>query len=189
MNFFKMWVMPFARFAVYFPLLLILKTVSILLSPFLSAWSVIANIDVLPYPFNLFHTHDDTLDGGQHQLGWPKDVSKFKLWLQRMKWIFRNPAYGFSAYWLGFSTVGHQIVYEKTSNPLGGIPTDWRTAGNYHFAIFKEATGKYYFGYRRIWKDKDGKNTATWIGWNYIPYDDVNHHMKINFIKFSDRNK
>ncbi|QIG66002.1 hypothetical protein phiOC_p360 [Ochrobactrum phage vB_OspM_OC] len=180
------WVFPFIKFFFFAIFLFAMKLLSIVLSPFLSAWSVIAKINVLPAPFSWFHTNDDTLDGGQNQLGWPK-VTGFKLFLQRMKWICRNPAYGFAAYVVGFKTEGHEVVYSRIKNPDGSQNFDWRAKGMSYFAIMKDAKGKHYFVYRRVWKDDGKKNTATWIGWNYVPYDGVYHHMKINPIKFSTR--
>lgn len=146
-----------------------------ILSPVLSAWSVIADIDVLPKPFNWFHTHDNTLDGGQKALGWSKDVSKFGLFWQRTKWMYRNPAYGFKAFVLGFKTEGHKVIWESAINQR-----NWDSGQSSLYAVVMEdAKGNRYFSYRRDIGISNGKRyIKQWFGWHYYPYDGVHHHLK-----------
>lgn len=122
----------FIKWAIYGILLLIAKLVAILIAPILALWSVLAGISVLPYPCSLFHTHDDDLDGGQHQLGWPQAKS-FKLWWQRTRWIMRNPAYGFAANVFGFRFEGVTTVYQIDS---GGF--DWLKPGTFYEGVYRD---------------------------------------------------
>lgn len=144
------------------------------LSPVLSAWSVIADINVLPYPFNLFHTHDNTLDGGQKALGWEKGVTGFKLWWQRVKWLCRNPGYGFNAYIIGFKAEGSKIIWSVS---IGDRKFD--KGGSVIYAVVMEdAKGDRYWSYRRDY-DLPGKFFCKqWFGWHYYPYDKIHHQLK-----------
>ena len=85
-----------------YPILTVLQVVLIaiawLLAPFLSLYSVIKSVDVLPGRWQWFSTVDDTLDGGIHQQEYP-DYSRrngFIIWWYRTRWIWRNPAQGFA---------------------------------------------------------------------------------------------
>ena len=102
----------YLKFIAYAPCILFLVLIAYILSPFLAAYSVLAGVSVLPYPLNLFHSHDDDLDGGQHQNDWPK-VTGLKLIWQRTHWICRNPAYGFKAYWFGIPAKGTLVIHES----------------------------------------------------------------------------
>nr|CAI3971113.1 hypothetical protein ORM20_00064 [Ochrobactrum phage ORM_20] len=164
------------KWALYGVALLLLKLLSIFLSPALAGLSMLIGKNVLPYPLNLFHTHDDTLDGGQSQLGWP-DVSGVKLWWQRTKWIARNPAYGFSAYVLGFKNEGVKVLYEK-----GEWVDDWNDGKlHYHAYVYEDSSGRKFFGFRNRYK-LFGMIMSCWIGWNWDLYDGETHQLKIAII-------
>ncbi|MCX2696406.1 DUF7338 family protein [Ochrobactrum chromiisoli] len=168
----------FLKWVIFGLLLLGLKVFAVILSPALALWSVLAGRTILPYPFSLFHTHDDDLDGGQHQLGWPQ-VSSFKLWWQRTKWIARNPAYGFAAHVLGFSTVGVVTSYELIKRNF-----DWSKPDARYECVMHDAKGRTFFSYRSRFKIF-GKQCGCWIGWNYAAYDGKTHQLKIAVISIS----
>lgn len=151
----------FMKWVIFGLLLLAFKTLAVILSPALALWSVLARRTILPYPFSLFHTHDDDLDGGQHQLGWPQ-VAGFKLWWQRTKWIARNPAYGFAAHAFGFKFASSAEVYSLSR---GGF--DWSKAGTFYSCVMIDAKGRAFFSYRSRFR-----LFGCWVGWSYISYDD-----------------
>jgi hypothetical protein len=139
-------------------------------SPLLAAWSVLAKIDVLPYPFSLFHTHDNTLDGGQKQ-GYRIGAKGLELWWQRTRWICRNPCYGLNAYPLGFNHEGYSVLSETEMG-------DFSKRDASYFNLMKSFDGKKYFSYRRnipLWRDWYLK---VWLGWNYVAYGGVRHQLK-----------
>lgn len=165
----------FIKWAIYGILLLIAKLVAILIAPILALWSVLAGISVLPYPFSLFHTHDDDLDGGQHQLAWPR-AKGLKLWWQRTRWIMRNPAYGFAANVFGFRFEGVTTLYQIDS---GGF--DWSKPGTFYEGVYRDRKGRLFFSYRARFKIF-GKICGCWIGWSYVAYDNVSLQLKISLI-------
>jgi hypothetical protein len=127
-----------------------------ILSPFLAAWSVLTDNNKPGGWWVYFYTHDNTLDGGwdDQVRGFedPATLSKGKLFLQRMKWICRNPGYGFNAFLLGFKdTPKVQIIFED------GIPYP----EDHYWYVIQSDKGWKFFGYR-------GKK--AWVGWNYLNY-------------------
>lgn len=168
--------MMYLRYLTFLPMLLFCYLLTWLLAPFLAAFSVIFNYPNLPGYLAYFHTNDDDLDGGQHQLGWPK-VKGVKLWIQRMSWLFRNPAYGFAAFVFGFSTVGMKVL-EQTSKGTDGDKTWENTKTNSVWFLMQAANGKKYFSYRRDQHLFGARYIKIWFGWNYMAYDKKNHMMK-----------
>jgi len=83
------------------PLYLTMLILTYVLAPILGFLSILLNINKYPFPLNFFHTIDDDLDGGQHQLDWNVPSTKFGLGWQRTMWIWRNPASGFNCVCLG----------------------------------------------------------------------------------------
>lgn len=148
-----------------------------LLSPLLAAWSVIAGINKLPPPFNLLHTHDNTLDGGQNQ-GYKVGVKGVRLWWQRTCWICRNPGYGFKAYVLGFKTAGHKLIW---ANPLPKPVFD-DVGGLYYWYVMEDAEGRRYWGYRANYKFTKKRYIKQWIGWHYYPYDGIHQQLKSHLV-------
>lgn len=87
----------------------LVKTLAWVLAPFLALLSVILGRDTLPFPLSLLHTHDDTLDGGIRQVGWPEYRNVFDKWKGRTAWILRNPAYGFMLTVMGAKHTSKEI--------------------------------------------------------------------------------
>lgn len=145
------------------------------LSPSLAAYSVWRGIDVLPYPLNLLHTHDNTLDGGQKQ-GYEIGVTGWKLWWQRTCWIWRNPGYGFDAYVLGFDHAGYRVLRES-----GPVP-DFSQPSAFYSNVMMAANGRRYFTWRRNIPLFGGCFLKVWIGWNYMAYGGVKHQIKTHFV-------
>lgn len=136
------------------PVELIGKVINYILAFPLATWSVARGISVLPSPLNWFHTHDDDMDGGQHQLGWPVVVG-FSLILQRTKWMFRNTFYGgsfalFSAYRFGPVLTESQGTWDSGSS-------------NYNLKL--EGSGK--FGLRAQWFYTKTRFVRIWIGHSF----------------------
>lgn len=125
-------------------------------SPFIAAYSVLLNKNEVGGFWGQLYTHNDSLDGGQNQNEWPKDVTKWGLWWQRTCWICRNPAYRFCAEYLGVpgdAKVIHQIVAD------GEFHDDW--------VVIEDAKGKRYFGWRKDIYISESKFIKIWIGWSY----------------------
>lgn len=152
----------------------LLTIICYIISPLLAAWSVLANIDVLPWPFSLFHTHDNTLDGGQKQ-GYEIGVTGWKLWWQRTRWICRNPIYGFNAYIFGFDHDGYRVLRES-----GAVP-DFSKPSAYYSNVMEDAGGRRYFTYRRNIPLFGGRFIKVWVGWNYVAYGGIKHQLKTHF--------
>ena len=108
------------RYVLFAVASMVVNLLAYVLSPFLAAYSVWKDIDVLPYPWSLFHTHDNTLDGGQKQ-GYRIGARGLSLWWQRVCWICRNPGYGFDAYILGFAHAGYRVLSEKGDQDSFGV--------------------------------------------------------------------
>lgn len=143
------------------------------LAPFLSLYSVLADKKNLPMPFYLLQTHDNDLDGGQSELGWKVTDNKFKLWYQRMAWLMRNPAYGWSAMVCGVKAEDYDLV--KTSDSFINEETKERL----EFTIFQHKTkNRKRFGIR--WHPVWSKHfyVKYWIGWNHYAYGGVYHQIK-----------
>jgi hypothetical protein len=91
------------RYILTAPIGLFLKLLTTILSPLLSLISVILNRPNLPMPLYLFQTHDQSLDA-EKQAPWGRPTSAIGKWWWRMKWLCRNPAYGFLHYMLGIKS-------------------------------------------------------------------------------------
>lgn len=142
--------MIYLKYFLFAILSLVANIFAWLLCPFMAALSVITNKDTSPWPLSLLHTADDTLDGGQHQEGWPK-VKGWKLFLQRMRWIARNPAGGADNL-MGIPRGPETqiiVVTDKSAVHHKGFK-------QVHKLIYK---GQTYFSYR---------TNFVWFGWN--PY-------------------
>lgn len=169
-----MWI----KYFLMVPVMLFVYLLSYLLSPFIAFLSVLIGKDTMPAPFHWFYTNDDTLDGGQHQLGWPK-VSGLALVKQRILWICRNPGYGWAAYVFGFKEKGAVVIKEIGSNTGfdGSKSARW-------YCVKRAADGKTYFGYRRN-IPYGNRYIKIWFGWDMSgPNDGVNNMFKCMFNPF-----
>lgn len=157
-------------FPILFVLAWVMTLLSFIVSPVLSAYSVLTKNKTPGGVWAWFYTHDNTLDGGFDEGidGYkdPQTISKVKLWVQRMKWICRNPAYGFKAKVLGFKhTDKVSIVFEH------GIP--YPEVDGYWYVVQSDGGGKF-FGYR---------GPKVWVGWNYLNYGGY-HQLKVRPWRF-----
>lgn len=138
------------------------------LSPVLSLYSVIFKKKNLPMPFYLLQTHDNDLDGGQLQ-GYKITTNPFRLWWQRMCWLCRNPAYGWSAIVCGIKKEEYSQVKI----------TEYNKEDYLEFTVFlNKKTNKKRFGIR--WHPKWSKKfyVKYWIGWNHFAYGGTYHQVK-----------
>lgn len=167
---------------------LVIKLLAWILSPFLAAYSVIANIDVLPGIFRYLSTVDDTLDGGQHQaVQYEKGVTGIKLWWQRTRWILRNPAHGLEAEVFGLAKEDvAEIVYSTpgpNAIPVGG--GNLRPGPAPGFYIMKNAQGKKIGWGIFIFKPWLGNFVCKlWIGWANIMHDKKHYQIELQFNPF-----
>lgn len=175
----------YLRYVFYAVVALVGFVVTYVLALPMAALSVALGRPTLPGWLALMHTNDDDLDGGQHQLGWPPKKG-FGLVLQRTKWIWRNPNYGFNDRVLGLPTDGLEVVYETASNP-NPAAIHWDGHNGYRKIIWRR-DGRYYFSYRRdipLWGKRFMK---VWLGWQY---DDKNNDgvymLKVMFNPFRNR--
>jgi hypothetical protein len=147
-----------------------------ILSPFLAAYSVIKNVNVLPGYWQYFSTTDDDLDGGQHQQPeiYPSGVTGFKLWWQRTCWICRNPSGGFDGLLFGFKTDGYKVIWEN--QPVASI--GWTTGGCLYANVMEDAKGNRFFTYRANISIGSKRYLKIWFGWNYMAYDKVYHQVE-----------
>lgn len=142
-----------------------------ILSPLLSAISVIFGVSTLPGIFQWFSTINDDLDGGQHQVGYKKDVKGFRLWWQRTCWICRNPAHGWAAYLLGFKTGDFEVLYHTES------AKESSSSNKISISILKTADGRIWFAYKRDIPFFKNHYLKVWIGWNDKPYGGWHHEV------------
>lgn len=89
----------FLAYPAYAALLLAFTWLQWLFSPLLA---LLVNAQGhLPHWLMWFETFDATVDEGWQGGYYPKPNSKLALWWCRVKWLCRNPAYGFAYYPLG----------------------------------------------------------------------------------------
>lgn len=168
----------FLRYILLFPIQFLLNILTYIVAFPLALLSVLLGVDKLPYPLSLFHTHDDTMDGGQHQKGWPK-VTGFKLVMQRTRWMWRNPAYGFAAYWFGFPHAG--VVITKH----GWTASDkWDSNENAYEYYTMEQGGKKYFSFRAQLHYTSKRHIKLWFGWHFDDKGTGFHMLKFNLNPF-----
>ena len=136
------------------PVELIGKVLNYILAFPLAALSVAMGVSVLPTPLNWFHTHDDDMDGGQHQLGWPV-VAGFALICQRAEWMFRNSFYGGS-----FALFG-----EERLSPIRTISIGAWDSGTDNYSLIIDANNR--FGLRKQWFYTKTRFVRIWIGWSF----------------------
>lgn len=175
-------VMPYILYCLFGASAILMTILTYVLAPFLALYSVLADKKNLPMPFYLLQTHDNDLDGGQKDLGWPVTDSKVTLWKQRMAWLMRNPAYGWSALVLGIKKDDYDQVL--TEDSFVNENSDARL----EFTIFQHKTkNRKRFGIR--WHPVWGKKfyVKYWIGWNHYAYGGVYHQVKTMANPFKKR--
>lgn len=161
--------MMYLKWAVFAPISLAVNILAILLSPVLSAISVIFGVKTLPAPLSWFYTHDDDLDGGQHQWPslYPSGVSGVDLWSQRVRWICRNPGYGFAANVAGI--------------PVGRVVQTGNTNDGLHHRFYDENDNCIGWGYRRDYPIGKTRFAKIWFGWRHPSNDGKSRMLKVMF--------
>lgn len=147
--------------------------------PLWAAWAAIFNLDRLPKPFHLVHTHDDTIYGTNYLrdvLGEPRPPTVMRRWRQAMWWLCRNPGYGFDAYVLGFPSDG-AVISQSEGTLTDGLHNKMTSA-----------KGRRYFSYRRDWLYRVGgkRYCKVWFGWHYMPQAGA-HMLKFDINPFKGR--
>lgn len=155
------------RYVLTAPVSVFLTILTIVLSPFLSAYSVIAGVTNLPGFLYLFQTYDDDLDGEQHQNSQPPPKTKLMLWWLRTCWLCRNPAMGFNRI-MGVPIVGSTIISVKnTGNPNAPSYFSYSKIVHNGHQYFEVVIHKPVpFGFLRIWLG--WKIKSPMIGGRYI---------------------
>lgn len=158
-----------------FPFLFVLTWIvgtlgSYLLSPLIATYSVVNDTNTPGGILRWWYTHDNTLDGGwDERIDGYKDpitLSPLKLLWQRMKWICRNPGYGFKAMVMGFEhTPNVALIFED------GIPYPEKDG---YWYVIRSDGGWNFFGYR---------GPKVWFGWNYLNYGGW-HQLKVRPWRF-----
>lgn len=143
-------------------------------------WGGIAavfNLDKLPRPFDLLHTHDDDIYGSA-TTGDPRPDTVVKRWKRATWWMLRNPAYGFQAKIFGIPAVQ---VFD--------ITTVGKSLEKGLYDSFLLVNDGHAFGYRRdlIWSKS--RYLKMRFGWHDKPKSGY-HLLKLDFHpykKVSDR--
>lgn len=136
-------------------------------------WAGIAavfNLDRLPGPLALLHTHDDTIYGVATS-GEPRPHTITKRWTTAMWWLCRNPAYGVQAKF----GVKASDVLQVVSSPHP------RTEG-IHDTLFL-IDGSTRFGYRRDLMLGKSRYIKMWFGWHWRNQAGY-HILKFDFNPF-----
>jgi len=133
------------------PIAWLMTLASYVLSPIIAGISMATGKNVVP-SLGWLYTHDASLDGGieQSKDGYDSAATGWKLWWQRICWICRNPAYGFVAGPLGFSSEGSTLILES-GKPYPPVS---------YWTVNQLKSGRRIFGYR---------SGSRWCGWKYTP--------------------
>ena len=169
----------YLKFLIYFPLLLIGKFLAVILSPVIALFT---NKDgEIISPFQWAVTHDAPIDSWwkdnyepEHWLRkkYSQQDYEAKVWVRwysRMKWILRNPAYGF-AHKLGYNQHGMKIITHKDEGHLwdkGYNNLSFYTAVNtaktkafmlqWQWFYYKQYCVEVYLGWKLFRNDPDQK--------------------------------
>jgi hypothetical protein len=154
------------RYLAYLPANLALVGLAYLLSPLLSALSLLTG-PRLPGILQWFSTLDADLDGGvaQRVQGYKAAQRGWRLWWQRTCWICRNPAHGWQSEVLGMTAEGSVVVREM----LGDTPKN-------QWYVMETAHGIRFFCLKRDQPLLGGWYLKLWFGWVNKAYDGRNHH-------------
>lgn len=140
------------------PVELLGKFVNYILALPLAIFSVTKGISVLPPPLNWFHTHDDDMDGGQHQLGWPVVTGIALIW-QRTRWMCRNAFYG-GSFALFSAPKSCVVLSDETGTWDSG-------SSNYSLILSPPYTSLGKFGLRAQWFYTKTRFVRVWIGHSF----------------------
>lgn len=149
------------RWAAYLLVLFAAKLFVWLTAGFWARASVKRGWRVLPGKWRYLHPADDDLDGGQHQLGWPPATGR-ELAKQRARWLRRNPAWGVSAYVLGFHQGGVTVTFTRNEGLFD-------VARAVRIARMTTPDGKRWFEWKRDVPTSPWTYAKLWFGWNSSP--------------------
>ncbi len=156
--------MMYIRYLFVAPISFIFNLFVMVTSPIWAAWAAIGNLDRLPGPFALLHTHDDDIYGSNttHE---PRPATRAARFKRAVWWLCRNPGYGFDAYILGFPAEGVKFVTDisKPNQRFDDRETNSR------FYIMETPKGKRYWGYRRDQMLFGNRYIKIWFGWHFEP--------------------
>lgn len=157
---------PILRYIAYLPANTAFVMASYLLSLLLAGMSLVAG-PKLPGVLQWFSTLDADLDGGISQgvNGYKPDLTGWRLWWQRTRWICRNPAHGWQSELLGMPAAGsviiHRVITEAPKN---------------QWYVMETAKGVRFFCFKRDQPLFVGFYLKLWFGWVNWSYDGRNHH-------------
>ncbi len=160
--------MMYLRWALLAPISLLANIFAWITSPFWAAWAATRAEHALPPPFDMIHTHDNSVFGLDFT---GKDVPA--TWGERFAnaswWIRRNPCYGWDAHVLGFKS---SEVVDQVTSMSGQFST-----GKAALRIDKmRLTGdRMRFSYRRDIPLWGGRYCKIWFGHHY--FDQANYRM------------
>lgn len=123
-------------------------------------WALIAaafKLETLPGIFKWVHTHDNNIYGGLMPITFSQ---RFKA---AVRWLCRNPGYGFDAFVLGFKS--SNIEFQNTT---GNYQLFESSTSAFQKDIMTLMNGSKRFSYRRnipLWKNRYIK---IWFGWHYL---------------------
>jgi hypothetical protein len=124
------------------------RLLAVLLTPLLPLFAVrgqtyYASQPVIRLPMWLawFDTFDDSIDSGHINGFWETPNSTLGFYWSRVKWLWRNPAYGFD-FWLLGAWLDEPIVTARTTSPTGWHQRDtsgdiWGTHGVWRSIRYK----------------------------------------------------
>ena len=121
-------------------------------------WAFIAalfKLTVLPWPFSLVHTHDNTIYGEG-----PVPDTFTKRFTTAVWWLVRNPGYGFDAYVLGYPTRDLVNIETRGSGLFGGTELAWA------FSVIDFTNGRRRFLFRADIPLIAGRYMKFWLGWH-----------------------
>jgi hypothetical protein len=145
-------------FILFAPIAMLMKYITIILSPLLATISVLFGWKNLPMPLYLLQTHDQSLDAEFQGGGWPQNTKGLSKVYHRMRWLIRNPAYGIMHYTLGFNSKNKgELITVQNADVVNGDTLQIQTQG-WGISCRGNFMGLYiWFGWKLIRQDTDGK--------------------------------
>lgn len=137
---------------------------------FWGAIAAIFNLDALPRPFNLLHTHDDDIYGSKTTKE-PRPATVWARWKRATWWMLRNPGYGLQ------SLFGVPVRDVITVSSEGEIDT------GIHDRFIMHADKNYAWGYRRDLMWSRWFYCKMWFGWHRKAQGPT-HVLKFDFHPF-----